>query len=268
MRPLASVLVLLALQVPASAAAQATGDQARLVFTISGSWTVGGDLWSVAEQPVRFPLWPDGLSELDTVALARRISSGIGVGVAATYFPGESFGYFGEVAFLDTGYEDDCELVSPPTNTAGTQLCANLDEVDPGGSTVTLAGGVIARANSRGAVSPFLRIGAGIAIMSRSSLRMDATADTLAGDIFLFYDDDKNSRVSPVLMLGAGLTIPVATGWQIRAEARDNIVGFASVTGAADIDGQVPPHETEYKSLWTIYLGVDIVLERKRGRRY
>lgn len=270
MRPLVPALVLLALQAlaPVPARAQATGDQARLVFTISGSWTTGTDLWSVAQQPVRFPLWPDGLSEVDTVGLSRRINPGIGVGVGATYFPGETFGYFAELAFLGIGYEDECTLVSPPTNTAGNQLCENIDEQEPGASTVTLAGGVIARAGSRGAISPYLRAGLGVAILSQSPIRMDATADALAGSIFIFYDDEKNTHVTPVFMLGAGATMPIGTGWQFRAEVRDNIVGIPAVTGAADIDGQVPPHETQYKSLWTVYFGVDIVLERKRGRRY
>ncbi|MGH7585163.1 MAG: hypothetical protein ACREMH_02855 [Gemmatimonadales bacterium] len=270
MRPLVPALVLLALQAlaPVPARAQATGDQARLVFTISGSWATGTNLWSVAEQPVRFPLWPGGMSEVDTVSLARRISSGIGVGVGATYFPGENFGYFAELAFLGIGYEDSCSLLSPPTNTAGSQLCDNLAEMDPSASTVTFGVGVIARTSSRGAISPYLRAGAGIAILSQSPIRMDGTAEALDGAFFTFYDDDDNTRVTPALMLGGGVTMPIGTGWQFRAEVRDNIIGIASVTGPTDSDGQVPPQETRYKSLWTVYLGVDIVLERKRGRRY
>jgi hypothetical protein len=273
MRPLVpalapQALLLLLAAAPTPLRAQATGDQARLVFTISGSWTTGSDLWSVGEQPVRFPLWPSGMSELDTVGLTRRISPGIGVGLGATYFPGATFGYFAELAFLGIGYEDKCTLTSPPTNTAGNQLCANIQEQEPGASTVTLAGGVIARAGSRAAVSPYLRAGIGMAILANSPIRMDATADTLAGSIFIFYDDNKDSRVTPVFMLGGGITMPLGPGWQFRGEVRDNIVGIPTVTGPADIDGQVPPHKTEYKSLWTVYLGVDIVLERKRGRRY
>lgn len=250
----------------APAAAQATRDQARLVFTIFGAYNGGGDLWEVGVQPVRFPGFDP--SEVDSLALSRKLDAGIGVGVSATYFPGQVIGYIGEVSLLGTGYEDGCELISPPTNSTGEVACSGLDGAEKGASMVLLSVGVVARAMSQGIVSPYLRAGVGVGIGSQSSLRMLAPTDGTQGEVFLVYDDDTNTRVTPALLLGAGVTAQIATGLQLRAEARDNITGFAAVTGPTVIDGRVPPHETQYKHIWTVSIGMDIVLERKRGRRY
>ncbi|HSE28541.1 MAG TPA: hypothetical protein VLA95_09960 [Gemmatimonadales bacterium] len=268
MRPVARAVagLLLALAAASPAAAQATRDQARLVFTVFGAFNGGGDLWDVGVQPVRFPNFdPD---EVDSLALARKLSSGFGLGVSATYYPGPVLGYVGEVALLGVGYEDRCELISPPTNNTGEVVCDGIQGSERGASMVLLSAGVVARAMSQGVISPYVRAGLGLAIGSQSSIRMFGPTDGTQGEIFLVYEDESNTRVTPALLLGAGLTGQVSPGMQFRLEARDNIVGFATVSGPTATDGLVPESETEYKHVWTVMFGVDIVLERKRGRRY
>jgi opacity protein-like surface antigen len=263
---LAALAVVAALLAPRAAAAQATRDQARLIFTIFASYNGGGDLWSVAEQPVRFPNFDP--SEVDSVAVGRKVSSGLGLGVSATYFPSPTIGYVGEVSLLGLGYEDDCAIVSPPTNETGQFVCDDIDAADRGASMVLLSLGVVARAMSQGVVSPYLRAGLGLAVGSQSSLRMYGQTDATQGEIFLVYEDESSTRVTPAFLLGGGLTAQISPGVQLRAEARDNYTGFAVVTGPTTTDGLVPSSKTEYKHVWTFSLGVDIVLERKRGRRY
>lgn len=260
---LAALAILLS---PAPSAAQATRDQARLVFTIFGAYNGGGDLWEVDEQPVRFPGFDP--SEVDTIGVGRRLSSGLGLGVSATYFPGQVIGYVGEVSLLGVGYEDTCVLRSPPTNNTGHVACDGIEGSERGASLVMLSVGVVARAMSQQIVSPYVRAGIGIAVGSQSSLRMFGPTDGAQGEIFLVYEDDSNTRVTPAFIFGGGLTAQIGPGVQLRAEARDNIVGFATVTGATTTDGLVPPSETNYKSVWSVSIGVDILLERKRGRRY
>ncbi len=267
---LAAGAVLAALT-PAPAAAQATRDQARLVFTIFTGFNGGGDLWNVGVQPVRFPGFDP--SEVDSIAVGRRIASGLGVGVSASYFPGPVLGYVGEVSFLGVGYEDDCEILTfisptvPPNENPGL-ICNGIANSDRGASMVLLSVGMMARAMSQGVVSPYLRAGLGLAIGSQSPVRMFGPTAGTQGEIFLVYEDESSTRVTPAFILGGGLTAQIAPGVQLRAEGRDNIVGIAAVTGATAIDGLVPPHETRYKHVWSAMLGVDIVLERKRGRRY
>lgn len=266
----AALAVFAALLAPGSTAAQATRDQARLVFTIFGAYNGGSDLWNVGIQPVRFPGFDP--IEVDSLAVGRRISPGLGLGVSATYYPSPVFGYSGEVALLGVGYEDECTIISstppPGTNDNPETVCNGIDGSSRGASLVMLSVGVVARAMSQQVVSPYLRAGIGVAVGSQSSLRMFGPTAGTQGEIFLVYEDDSNTRVTPAFIVGGGLTAQIGPGVQLRAEARDNIVGFATVTGATTTDGLVPPSETQYKSVWTVSLGVDIVLERKRGRRY
>ncbi len=266
-----AVLAALAVLLPAPAAAQATRDQARLVFTIFTGFNGGGDLWHNDVQAVRFPGFTP--SEVDSIAVGRRISSGLGLGVSATYYPGAPFGYTGELALLGVGYEDDCRIitfitVTNPENRNPGVICDGIDAKEQGASMVLASVGVVARAMSQQVVSPFLRAGLGLAIGSQSSLRMLGPTAGTQGEIFLLYEDETGTRVTPAFILGGGFTAQIAPGVQLRLEGRDNVVGFATVTGPTTIDGLVPPSKTEYKHVWTASLGVDIVLERKRGRRY
>jgi hypothetical protein len=40
------------------------------------------------------------------------------------------------------------------------------------------------------------------------------------------------------------------------------------VTGPVQQVLEIPPHETGYKHLFSVFIGLDVVLERQRGRRY
>ena len=84
----------------------------------------------------------------------------------------------------------------------------------------------------------------------------------------IYDDNNKGTRLRPAFGLGAGTTIAAGKGYQIRWEIRDNIVGIQRVTGVSPGRGQVPPHETAYKHLFSLNVGLDVILERKRGRRY
>ena len=61
---------------------------------------------------------------------------------------------------------------------------------------------------------------------------------------------------------------PSRRGIQLRWEVRDNIVGIQRVTGTTPIAGFVPPHERVFKHLFSMTVGFDVVLERRKGERY
>ena len=82
------------------------------------------------------------------------------------------------------------------------------------------------------------------------------------------YNDDRKSRIGPALGLGIGLTTPISSGFQFRLELRDNILGIEKVDGASPENNFNPPHGVTFKHLVGIIAGVDLVLERHRGRRY
>jgi hypothetical protein len=84
----------------------------------------------------------------------------------------------------------------------------------------------------------------------------------------IIYDDDHESRVEPQFALGAGFTAAIAPGYQLRWEIRDNITGVQTVTAASPQARTIPPHEVTFKHLFSLSIGFDVVLERRRGRRY
>jgi hypothetical protein len=49
---------------------------------------------------------------------------------------------------------------------------------------------------------------------------------------------------------------------------RDNIVGVQKVSGSTPQARVVPPHELVFKHLFSFTIGFDVVLERRRGKRY
>ena len=70
--------------------------------------------------------------------------------------------------------------------------------------------------------------------------------------------------------LAAGFTQPLGKdgGYQVRLEMRDVISSFERVTGQADPTTLIAPTEIKYYHHLALTLGLDVVLERQRGRRY
>jgi hypothetical protein len=248
---------------PTPAWCQATKDQARLIFTISGGAVVGRHLWFVGAQPVDF------ITPADTFALSRRIRSNISIGFGGTYFPGENLGLSVEGTLVGLGFEDQCRQVFSSGSGDVATACRSIQGATKSASAVALSAGPIFRVNSRSLISPYVRASLGLIFSNQSSVRTVGRFPTLNGfSDLVVYDDDHDSRVEPAFALGAGFTAAVGKGYQLRWEVRDNIVGVQRVTGASPEARTVPPHEVTYKHLFSIMIGFDVVLERRRGRRY
>jgi hypothetical protein len=249
------------LTVPASA--QRSGDQSRLVFTVSAGYVAGTSLWHVRDQPVRGSIFDVG----------RSIQGRLGGGMAATYFKGEHLGLTADVFAFELAYADGCRVVgaADQINRLG---CTDIDETERSALAAVISVGGIFRVASREMVSPFVRVGAGILISNQSSIMTSGLArpDNLppGSPPFLVqvYNDDRKSRVGAALGLGVGFTTPISRGFQFRWELRDNIVGIQRVDGASAENDFNPPHSIAYKNLFSIMAGVDLVLEKSRGRRY
>jgi hypothetical protein len=262
-RGLASVLLSAAAALPAPAWAQRTGDQARLIFTLSAGVIGGKDLWSVGPQPIQ-PTDPS-----DTLALTRKIRSTLAIGFSGTYFPGAHFGVEIDGLLVGLGFEDTCRQLfsAGPSNTAAA--CQDIQGAEKAATAVVLAAGPVYRFNSQSLISPYARASAGLIFSNQSPLRTIGDCNTSIGPgNIVVYDDDHESRVDPAFLLGVGFTAAVARGYQIRWEVRDNIVGVNRITGATSQANVVPPHKLDYKHLLSMTIGFDVVLERRRGRRY
>ena len=261
------VLVLLATVIggafPSSASGQATGDQASLVLTVSLGAVGGSRLWTSSPQAVQFN------TPADTFALERRIQSTLAVGFGGAYFPGANVGIAVEGFLIGLGFEDSCRHVFLSGANEIAEVCQSIQGREKAATAVVLSGGTIFRLNSRKLFSPYARVNAGLVFSNQSSLRTEGQFVTTEGPVtVIVYSDDHNSRVDPSLALGVGFTAAVAKGYNLRWEVRDNIVGVQRVTGTIPFAGFVPPHERLYKHLFSMTVGFDVVLERRRGRRY
>ncbi len=249
---------------PSLASGQASKDQSRLVFTVSAGVVGGRQLWSSSPQAIQF------IDPADTVALDRRIRSTLAVGFGGVYFPGENVGFTLEGFLIGLGFEDSCRQLFSSGSGAVAEVCQSIQGKKKAATSVILSGGTLFRLNSRKLFSPYARVNLGLVLSQQSSLRTAGQFINGSGQIedLFVYSDDHDSRVDPSVALGIGFTAAVAQGYNLRWELRDNIAGIQSVKSPIPIAGFVPPHERVFKHLFSMTVGFDVVLERRRGRRY
>lgn len=259
-----AVAVALLAMLAAPAAAQRTRDRPTLIFTVSGAYVDGIGLWTVPDQRV------DDLSAIpvtDHFFLSRRVKRTVGAGFSGTYYRGTHLGLTAEAFLLGLGYDDVCRIAEPAQSTLNVQRCQSIDERQRSAAAVVASTGLIYRVASDEFISPFVRAGVGFLINNQSPLLVVGQASNGA-ELIIYDDDNKGTRLRPAFALGLGTTIAAGKGYQIRWEIRDNIVGIQTVTGPEAGRGQVPPHQTSYKHIFSLNVGLDVILERQRGRRY
>ncbi len=266
MRALPVVLMSLALLsgLPRRAAGQ-QGPQANLLLSVFGGAVSGHELWSVARQPVQSL----GPPVYDTMALSRATTSGIMAGLSATYFGSGLLGFHGELTYAEHPFDDGCNMLSPAPAPDNDELCQSIRAGTHGGGVVSLMAGVTVRAATRGWIVPYLRGSVGVAAYSSSTAEVAGFFTDSIGNVgerVIILDNDA-SRASPSAIVAAGLTAAIGTAYQLRLEVRDLIAGETVLTGSADGLGRAPT-ETRVSHHVALVIGFDIVLERKRGRRY
>lgn len=260
------LLLLLAaapLAAPPSLAAQKQGDQTRLVFTVTAGYAFGRDLWAVGSQPVF-------LESLDLYSLQRDLKGTWTAELGATYFRNPNIGFTFDLSFIDIATEDSCTLLSNSGSIDNVATCASINGATSSALSTAISAGVILRAASRQVVSPYLRVQGGILLVSRSTTTL--TGNFINADLepvyVPIYPSEGSSSVSAQFALGAGVTIPISKAYHARIEGRATMFGLPVVTGPTDFQGIVPPTETKYLTQFSILIGVDLVLEKKHGRRY
>jgi hypothetical protein len=259
-------LALLATVAATPLAAQRTADQSRLSLGLSAGVTTGTSLWSIGNQPI----FTSSVA-VDTVNLTRRTRGSLAVVFHGTYFPGEHWGFTGEAMLLGLGTEDGCEIRFSSGSTEGAQICSSINGNDTPGSAVGLSLGTMYRILSRKVISPYARVNAGIVVSQHSTVQLDGFfTDPGAEDVrFTVYDDPDGAKATPVIGVGVGFTAALGRGYQLRWELRDNMVGLQAVSGPTfGTPNLEPSHKRSFKHVWSVTFGFDVILERRRGRRY
>lgn len=243
-------------------AAQKRGDQATLVFTVSGVYIQGKRLWAVENQPIQDNAFSDFYN------LRRDIKSTLGASVSGTYYPGNNIGLTAEAFLVGMGYDDGCTLAAPSESMRDIEVCGDIDKQEKSAAAVALSTGGIFRFASREFISPFVRASAGLLLTNQSSVLTEGISLSNDGALLVVYDDNARTRIRPAFALGVGTTFALNRGYYLHWEVRDNYVGVVKVTGITDAPRFVPPHETVYKHFFSVHIGLDVVLERLPGRRY
>ncbi len=247
------------------AAAQRQADEARLTIGVGLLHTSGGgQLWSVGRQPIL-----DGAGT-DTLSISRRLTSGLGFSFHGAYFPSTYYGIAGEVLVTRLGTGDDCRLRSAAATLYASDLCGSLQNNEASTSTASLSAGVMLRPGLRGTIQPFARAMGGILIAQKSFAATDGfvrTPDSVVAVAAVYRDEDVTTT-SPYLSFGVGFAAGIAPGWQARVEVRDTWVRLPMITGATSRQGVEPTLGRRGHHLLSFVVSVDVVLERKRGRRY
>jgi hypothetical protein len=265
MRPRPFLVLLVGLTIGPRLAAQ-SADQAQLFLTVGFGFVGGGDLWAVKGQPLTTPN-----AFRDTLDLTRDLRSGLGAVFSGTYFPGDHIGFNGEALLLGLGTEDRCVIGFTTGAQITSDTCNSIDGQNRSATSVALSVGLIYRTGGHKAISPYGRVNLGVTITQQSFLKMTGTTTSIGtgepADVIV-YADDSPDELHPYLGLGAGFTGAIGKGYQLRLEVRDNYVTLPVPTGPTEFDGVKPPSTTRGKHLFSLMFGFDVVLERKRGRRY
>jgi hypothetical protein len=116
-----------------------------------------------------------------------------------------------------------------------------------------------------------VRVNIGIVTTPHSSVAVIGNYFTQLGPLPVPFINDPSPRSSgPMFGLAAGFTQPLGKngGYAFRLELRDAISSFERVTGPADPVTLLAPTEIKSYHHLSLTLGLDIVLEKARGRRY
>jgi len=279
--PFALTLAALCAAAPAVPAAAQTADSPNLVLTIFGGYRMGKQLWTLHSQPFVVidyvpPATLDSIStQHDTFDLSREVTPSFILGLTASYYRGKHLGFQAEMVFLGMSLDSRCAIrrfdASDSTD-INPALCATLNGASVPMSAVQFSVGATLRATPSKSATPYLGLSGGLVTRARGTAEMVGAFVDQGGNInpFVVVADDKATRSDLSAQLTGGLMVPLGPGYQLRLEGRDVYTRLDYVSGLAD-PTEVPlhpPHAARYSHHLAFVVGLDVVLERKRGRRY
>ena len=241
-------------------------------LSASAGLTWGGRLWSVAAQPMRVTI--SGTALLDTFALTRHLSPGLTAWVGVTRFGRPRIGFGAELAWVAASLATACRAVGPfqpdpkETNAA---ICGAVGQQHFVTSAIAALGTITLRAAPRRDLSPYVKVGLGLAMLSGSFVVTGAeySTDTCPMCYREIYAPDSRSftwagTLAAGLIFGGGLPV------RFRVELRDFVLGLPTVSGPADqaASHPVPPASPRATHRIVFAMGFDLVSGGPRRHRY
>jgi hypothetical protein len=242
-----------------------TGAEARTSVRLFGGTALNQPLlWSIPRQPILVP-GTQAAPQYDTLALARSLAPGLTVGVAFTHFPTSHLGLAGRLAYLGLERASGCSGVYyNGVQRDNEGLCASIQGQRRTQGLMMLDLQGIARMMPRSAVSPSLHAGLTAATYTASTVYVEGV---YPNGIRIVVDDPTPGSVVTGATLGLTLTTALGSGYQLAFDLSDTWLGFPVVAGPANATAHAPT-TTRYTRHTVFSLGLDFVLDAKRGRRY
>lgn len=250
---------------PVGALRAQTNDESRLTFGMSAGYIGGTMLWDVANQPILSSFEPPDLFHLH-----RETHGDITVSGHATFYRGPHIGFTGEFTYVGLGATDSCNLVQDGGDAELFAACSSLKGAQGSAPTTLIQGGMVYRPLARADLQPYLKGLVGVAFTPSSLIAMQTTYGAI-GDTTLnltIYQDDSWKEVRPTWTAAIGISTAPSSGYQVHVEFRESWMPLDVITGATAGQGFVPPRKTVIKGFPSVLIGFDIVLEKRRGRRY
>lgn len=247
-----------------------TPSRPSLILTIFAGVSTGPSLWSVGSQPFCSESVCDASSPSDTFSLSRDIASGVIAGLGATYFVSPHVGFQGEIYYAGLAFDDRCRDLSASPVARNAEICARVNSSNLSTSAISFVGSLVLRAAPHGAFSPYVRAGPGLATYSAGTVETLGSFTGTGGTLESapIYLDPKPKRIGVSIQVAAGFTSRFGSGYQFRLEVRDAYAPLERVTGPADINTQIPSKRSSYFHRVALTAGLDVILEKGRGRRY
>lgn len=270
MRSFATVS-LLALALAGTARAQSSSEPS-LVFSITGGLTTGQRLWSVNNQEI--PVVKPGPLETDSLVLARRLQPGLVASLGMSFFRNRHFGLNAEIAYFGINSKQQC--IGPAVYKAGTtnqnQIgCETANNRNAGTSVIGFMGGAIYQLGDSATFRPYFRANAGLGLLAASYVETNGDLSCTTGVCPFPLLLEKSTRsMTWLVSLSAGIAVDLGPGYRVRMEGRDLLISLPHVDGPAPLGptGAVATTRSVLKHIPMFMIGFDVMLERRRARRY
>ncbi|MBI1967537.1 MAG: hypothetical protein HYS40_06075 [Gemmatimonadetes bacterium] len=248
-----------------------------LEFTISVGAVSGSSLWALERQVLCVWTYRNQCTDKDdTVRLSRTVRPGLVAGLQATYYPAPRVGLQVDASYLSLPFADACTGIffhpdpHPDTLNYNPDVCASVTTAGAAGGAVGIFVGAVVRGAPARRVNPYLRASAGIVSYSRSFV--DVSGHFVRSDRRTFLrpvlNDPDPTRSSASVVLGGGVTVGIGPAHRLRGEIRDVVTRVQRAVGPADRNGQGPTVRSRLRHHLAVAAGLDVVLERKRPRRF
>ncbi len=261
-----------------------TPGEPRLFWSVFVGYRAGERLWVLHDQPFGV-LVPSGDTavlnspgQYDTLDLVRRSTPSLLIGTTGAYFPTPGLGFEAELAFLGMSLESSCAIRQyqpADPNDLDPELCTSLTGQSVTTSAVSASIGLVGRINPAGSATPYARLDAGVVARSRGTIALNGTytsanQSTVEATVL---EDEKPRTTDVHVTVGAGVAFSLGTGYQLRFEGRDVMARLDRVTGPATgtdpaTGSLTPPHGGHFFHNLAFVVALDVIFEKRRGRRY